>query len=102
MAIGVDEIRTVGRLIFNLRRGDEETTRTIDIAYPITDPEDPQTLQNAVNAANTTYTSGTMALFIQPANWRDSNATEEQWTTTGVHYEIVTTVTRPITPDTNS
>lgn len=98
MAIGVDEIKTSGRLIFDLVRNGETTSRVIDVPYPINDED---SLQAAVNAANSRYTSssGQMDTFIQPSNWRDSNTTEEQWTTTGVSYEMVTTITKPITPE---
>lgn len=98
MAVGVDVIKTTGRLIFSLQRGDEATTRTIDVPYPKTDAE---SLQTAVNEANARFTTSTNAqnLIIQPAIWRDSNDTEAQWTTTGVSYEIVTTTTTPVTPD---
>jgi len=99
MAVGVDVIKTTGRLIFTLQRGDEETTRTIDIPFPKTDAEN---LQTAVNEANTRFTTSNLAqnLIVQPATWRDNNDTEAQWTTTGVSYEIVTTTTTPITPET--
>lgn len=98
MAVGVDVIKTTGRLIFSLRRGDEEATRAIDIPYPKTDAENLQTAVNEVNERFTTSTSG-QNLIIQPATWRDSNTQEEQWTTVGVSYEIVTTTTTPVTPD---
>lgn len=98
MPIGVDTIKTVGRLVFDLERGTEKTSRQIDMANPIVDPEN---VQAAVNAANATYTNATnqMNTFIQPANWRDSNVTEQQWTTTGLRYEIVTTAITPVEPD---
>lgn len=105
MAIGITEVKTTGRLIFDLQRGTgeaaETTSRSIDIAYPITD-EQSETLQASVDWANSTFTdsSNQMNIFIQPANWRDMNIAEEQWTTTGVRYEIVTTTTTPITPET--
>lgn len=99
MAIGTDVIKTTGRLIFTLQRGEEETTRSIDVPFPKTDAEN---LQTAVNEANTRFTSSTQAqnLVIQPATWRDTNSQEEQWTTVGVSYEIVTTTTTPVTPET--
>lgn len=103
MAIGVSEVKTVGRLIFDLQRGDVTTSRSIDIPYPKTDADDMAELQTLVNAANADYATATTAymnVFVQPANWRDTNTAEEQWTTTGVRYEIVTTTTTPITPET--
>lgn len=98
MAIGVDIIKTTGRLVFDLKRGEEETTRTIDIPNPITDTT---TVQTAVNAANERFTNTAvnMNVFIQPANWRDAGILEEQWVTQGVHYEIVTTTITPVEPD---
>lgn len=100
MAVGVDVIRTTGRLVFDLQRGEDVTTRTIDIPNPITDTESTE-LQNAVNTANTLYTGsgGGMNTFVQPSTWRDAQITEEQWTTTGVRYEVVTVTTRAIEPD---
>lgn len=99
MAIGTDIIKTTGRLIFELHRGeDEETERSIDIPYPRTDDE---SLQEAVNSVASIYSGAAddMNLLIQPANWRDVSD-EDVWTTTGLRYEIVTTTTTPITPDT--
>lgn len=100
MAVGVDVIRTTGRLIFDLQRGEDTTTRSIEIPYPNTDTSG-DTLQNLVNTANTTFTNAdnSMNKFIQPSNWRDTNVSEAQWITLGVRYEIVTTSTTPITPD---
>lgn len=102
MAVGVDTIVTTGRLVFDLVRGADTTTRAIDIPFPLIDSTS-QDLQNLVNQANTTYTNTeySMNKFVQPAGWRDTNVSEEQWTTTGVHYEIVTVTTTPVTPDTN-
>lgn len=99
MAVGVITFKTVGRLIFDLQRGEEETSRSIEIPYPLTDGTSSD-LQNAVNTANGIYASSVngMNLLVQPANWRDTNLTEEQWTTTGVHYEIVETTTTPVMP----
>lgn len=102
MAIGTSTIKTSGRVVFSLQRTNdtevERTTRSIDIAYPITDTE---SLQSAVNTADSVFTdaSNQMNVFIQPANWRDNNQTEEQWTTTGVYYEAITTTTTPVMPD---
>lgn len=101
MAVGADVIRTSGRLVFELTRGGETTTRTIDIAYPISNSE---AVQEAVNTANATFTSSTnvMNTLMQPANWRDASVLEEQWTTTHVRYEIVQTITTPVEPDSSS
>lgn len=114
MAIGVDIIKTSGRLIFELERGEDTTTRTLDVAFPKTDTSTDE-LQKLVNNANTIFTSPdslpagdgypaipsrAMNVFVQPANWRDLNITEEQWVTKRVRYEIVTTSTTPIEPDT--
>lgn len=100
MAAGVTVIKTTGRLIFELERGDEKTTRSLDVPYPKTDLESTE-LQEAVNNMNKQFTSAenSMNIFIQPANWRDANIAEEQWTTTRVSYEIVVTTTTPIEPD---
>lgn len=98
MAIGVDIIKTSGRLVFDLRRGEDETTRTVDIPNPITDPENVQAAVNTAQAEFTTST-GRVNTFIQPANWRDADVSEEQWITTGLHYEIVTTMITPVEPD---
>lgn len=101
MAVGVTEIKTVGRLIFDLERGEEKTTRTLDIPYPKTEDEN---LQTYVNETNAVFSSNTnlMNTFIQPANWRDTNVIENQWMTTRVSYEIVTTSTTPITPESSN
>lgn len=101
MAVGVDEIKITGRWVFDLERGEETTTRTIDIPYPNTDTSSTE-LQDAINQMNTEYTSDQykMNVFIQPANWRDTNIAEEQWVTKGVHYEVVTTTISPLMPDT--
>ena len=101
MAVGVSTTKTVGRLIFDLVRGEETTTRTIEIPEAITDTTTDDTVQNAVNAANAAFTNSEnqMNVAIQPANWRDTATTEAQWTTTRVHYEVVTTMTIPVEPD---
>jgi len=101
MSVGVDVIKTTGRLVFELERGGDNTTRTIEIPGPLTDTTG-DTVQNAVNTINTNFTNSEnqMNTFIQPANWRDTNASELQWTTKRVYYEIVTTTTRPVEPDT--
>lgn len=100
MAVGISVTKVVGRLIFDLRRDEDEITRSIDIPFPKTEVSSEE-LQTAVNTANTTFTdsSNAMNTFIQPANWRDTNTAEEQWTTTGVRYEIVSTTTTPIEPE---
>lgn len=98
MAIGTDIIKTSGRLIFDLVRDGERTSRTLEFPNPVTDLE---ALQISVNRADSIYTSGEqgMNLLMQPANWRDTNVVEEQWTTVGVHYEVVQTAITPIEPD---
>lgn len=98
MAVGIDVIKTTGRLVFELERDEEQTTRTLEIPNPLLTPED---VQAAINETNTRFTSATdqMNVFMQPANWRDTNVAELQWTTKKVHYEIVQTVTTPIEPD---
>lgn len=98
MAVGVDVIKTTGRLVFELARDDERTTRSVEIPYPI---DDVDSLQAAVNAANSLYTDSTkqMNIFIQPSTWRDTNASEESWATTEVYYEKVTTTTSRIEAD---
>ena len=102
MAVGVDTIVTTGRLVFDLVRGADTTTRVIDVPFPLIDSTS-QDLQNLVNQTNATYTSTTSSMnkFVQPAGWRDQNVSEEQWETTGVRYEIVTVTTTPVTADTN-
>lgn len=99
MAVGVDVIKTIGRLIFDLQRGAEETTRYIEISNPISN-DDPN-LQAAINRADSIFSSETdkMNLLMQPVNWRDTNVQEQQWVTKGVHYESIMTVTTPIEPD---
>lgn len=99
MAIGTTEVKVTGRLIFALRRGDEETSRSIDIPFPINDP-DAEGLQDKINSANTLFTGAAMNTFVQPTTWRDNNLAEAQWTTTGVYYEITELSTTPITPET--
>lgn len=98
MAVGVDEVRVTGRLVFDLARGSERTARVIEIPNAITDAE---AVQTAVNKAESVYAGSAqqMNLFVQPLTWRDTNSSEAQWTTTGVHYEIVTTVITPVEPD---
>lgn len=98
MAVGVDIIRTTGRLVFELTRDGEQTTRAMDIAFP---SDDADAIQAQVNAANATFTeaSNSFNVFVQPANWRDTASSEAQWTTTRVYYESIQTITRPINPD---
>ena len=98
MAVKVTTIKTVGRLVFNLTRDGETTTRQIEIPYA---EDDSQAVQEFVNQTNATFTNteNNMNYAIQPANWRDNNDVEAQWTTTGVRYEIVTTSTTPVEPD---
>lgn len=98
MAVGLTETKTVGRVIVHLERGEDTTTRTLDVAYPKTEDGEGVDLQALVDTINSTLTSTGMKYFIQPANWRDTNVQEEQWTTTLAEYEIVTTSTTPITP----
>lgn len=93
MAVGVDTIKTVGRLVFELARDGETTSRNIDIPYPVTDETQ---AQSAINNINADFVGG---VIIQPANWRDEDVDENNWTTTAVRYEIVTTATTPITPE---
>ena len=99
--IGTDIIKTTGKVVFSLQRGDETTTRTVDVPYPKTDAE---SVESIVSALNTTFTSSTQGqnLLIQPANWRDDNVEEKAWTTTGLVYEITTTTTTPVSPESNS
>ena len=98
MAVGVSTTKINGRLIFDLVRDGETTSRAIEIPYS---KQENEFLQTAVNQADSIFASstGNMNLFIQPANWRDSNDVEEQWTTTGVRYELISTTTTPIEPD---
>lgn len=98
MSIGVDVTKVTGRLVFELSRDDERTTRSIEIPYPI---ENNASLQSAVDAANALYTNSSeqMNLFVQPSTWRDTNSSEESWATTGVYYEKVTTTTSRVEPD---
>lgn len=101
MPIQPTEIKTIGRLVFDLARGEETTTRSVEIPNPMTETS-AATVQAAVNEANSIYTSDTnaMNILIQPSNWRDDNNTEQQWTTTGVHYEIVLTSITVVDPGT--
>lgn len=102
MAIGISETKVTGRLIFDMVRGEEKTSRSIDVPFPKVDTVDPAaaaSLQAAVNDFNNSFTTNPYNLFVQPANWRDSNASEEQWSTTQVHYEISSVTTTPIEPD---
>ena len=103
MATGVTTVKTTGRVVFELVRNGETTTRQIEIPYAKNDAE---AVQSYVNTLNSTFTNAetsggnaSMNLAIQPANWRDTNVVEEQWTTTGVHYEIVTTSITPVNPE---
>lgn len=95
--IGTTEIRQEGKLIVTLQRGDEITERTINMPFPVIDDEQAQTMIATANASLTASTGGINKL-LQPVGWRDTNATEEEWTTTGVRYEIIITETTPIIP----
>lgn len=100
MAVGTTVIKTTGKLIFELERDDEKTTRSIDVPFPKTDTTS-ETLQAAVDSINTAFTADDSLasnLIVQPANWRDSNTQEEQWTTKRVYYEITTTSSTPVEP----
>lgn len=89
--------KITGRLVFDLERGEEKTARTIEVPYAKTDATS-QEIQSAVNAAYNTFVgSSDYNVFIQPASWRDTNDTEEQWTTRNVSYEVVETITTRIT-----
>lgn len=100
MPAGADTIEYSGRILFDLTRGNETTTRSIDVAYPIHDMADQASIQSALDTLNTKFTSSENSanIFIQPANWRDTNRTEETWTTTGVRYEMITTTITPFDP----
>lgn len=100
MATGITIVKTTGRLIFDLERDGETTTRTLDIPFAKdSTAENLQTYVNNVNYAFTKEDTFRTNMIIQPANWRDTNTAEEQWITKGVHYEIVRTSTTPIDPD---
>lgn len=97
--MAVTSTETVARWIFTLQRGDEQTTRTINVPNPKTGEEDLQTILDTV-AQNIVGQSAVAARgnkIIQPSNWRDSNTTEEEWTTTDVKLEIVSTSVTPYT-----
>ncbi len=104
MAAGVTTTEYSGRVVFDLTRGNETTTRSIDVAYPMYDMADQESIQAAVDTLNTKFTSSENSanIFIQPANWRDTNRTEETWTTTGVRYEMITTSITPFEPTAQS
>lgn len=102
MAATSETIRTTARLVFDLSRNGETTTRTIDIPSPLTDTSEGEALtriQTAVNNAKTRYVDSSMNTFIQTANWRDTNISDEQWRTIGLRYEIITTTTQVVEPD---
>lgn len=100
MAVGTSITKSSGRIIFDLVRDGETTTRVIEVPFPLTDSSS-EAIQTAVNTADSLFTSSDnyQNVYMQPSNWRDNNLAEEQWTTTGVHYEIITTTTTPIEPD---
>lgn len=105
MAVMTSITRETGRLIFNLQRDEETTTRAIDIPFPIVDTTQEgilEQLQTAINNVNASMTAADneMNHFMQPANWRDDDQNEPTWVTTSVHYEIVKTTTTPITAET--
>lgn len=97
MAVQTTTVKTVGRLIFELERGEEQTARSIDIPFPRVDV---QGLQTIIDQINSRFTSATEAMnvFVQPSSWRDEQAEEDQWRTVNVRYEIIETATTPITP----
>ena len=102
MAVGITTTKTTGKLIFELERDEEKTTRSIDVPFPKTDTSS-ETLQSAIDSINTAFTTASSVAanyIVQPANWRDTNTTEEQWTTTRVYYEITTTSSTPVEPTT--
>lgn len=104
MAVGISTTKTAGRLIWSLERGEEKTTRSIEVPFAkvnTTDQEAMASLQTAVNDINSSFSETAWNLFMQPANWRDTNTSEEQWATTNISYEIVTTTVTPIEPDNN-
>lgn len=103
MAVGTTIIKTTGRLVFELERGEDKTTRSIEVPFPKTDTTGDAgvALQNAVDSINSALSVENFDLFIQPANWRDTNVTEEQWKTTKISYEVVTTTSTPIEPNNN-
>jgi len=100
MAIGITTTKTSGRLVFELSRGEDTTTRSIDVPYPKTNVE---SLQSSIDSVNSVFASdNSMNTCIQPATWRDNNVTEEQWTTTRVYYEVVVTSVTPVEPEVTS
>lgn len=98
--MAVTTTETYGRWTFDLERDDEKTTRTISIPNPKDPVQDEQAIQDAVDNLNASIASGqgTWDSFIQPANWRDNNVTEEQWTTTKATYEVISTSKTPFEP----
>lgn len=94
--MAITTIDTYGRWKFSLQRDEETTTRAISIPFP-TDISAEETIQAKVTEVKNyfTSTSGNRNKIIQPANWRDSDLAEEEWTTVDVSYEVVSTSTTP-------
>lgn len=106
MALGISVTKLTGKLVFDLERGEDKTTRTIEVPNAITDTvseESISSLQAAINTMNNDFavSGGANSYFIQPANWRDTNVAEEQWKTVGVRYEVSSVTTTAIEPDSN-
>lgn len=90
----MDTIVTEGKWVFTLERDEEKTTRSITIVNPVTTEESVQTKVNTVNA-KLADTTARYNKIIQPSNWRDDNAEENEWTATKAEYFIIRTQTTP-------
>lgn len=97
MAIGITTIKTVGRLVFDLQRDEETTTRTIDLPQPLMNQELAQQRLDQLKPNFVDNVNG--KLIIQPANWRDDDVSNsDPWTTMAMRYEIIETAVTPIIP----
>ena len=88
-----DVIKTDGQWVFELQLDGVTKERKLAVPYPVA--SDNANTQTAVNNAYEFFTSSTnrQNKIVQPSDWRDEDYTEDEWTTTGLRFEHITTQT---------
>ena len=98
-----DVIKTEGRWVFTLSKntssGTITTEREISNPFPKAQGSDP--VQQDIDDAADYFTADTnrQNKIIQPANWRDDDINEDEWTTTALRYEKIITQTQVFEAD---
>lgn len=87
MADVYGEKRTL-KVTLTMQRNDEETTRSFSVDNPaLSTTEDTSAAFRAKLQALQNFLLGDGNKLIQPSNWRDNDAVEEEWTTIRVAFE---------------